>query len=175
MRRVPSVSTEKNATPPPAPDTATRAVSTCSKCGALNSGKSSCCGRGGAWVGKCAKKVNGEFSYTWSEGIQSCQTESECECLSGHVACSCIACAPTWQPANTLCTSTEPSIAPVTKAPTSTCPKCGTLKSGKSSCCARGGSWYEECGSADSSKFDHSWGEGIRACEGESKLKCIYD
>ena len=31
------------------------------------------------------------------------------------------------------------------------------------SCCARGGSWFKTCG--DGQQSDHTWGEGIRACE----------
>ena len=59
----------------------------CSKCGILKSGKSSCCGRGGSWFGKCANKVNNKFSYTWSEGIESCQTESESAYASECMIC----------------------------------------------------------------------------------------
>ena len=45
------------------------------------------------------------------------------------------------------------------------CPKCGTVKkSGKRSCCARGGSWFNKCGDAGDTNFDHTWVEGIRAC-----------
>ena len=47
----------------------------------------------------------------------------------------------------------------------SLCPKCGIIKkSGKASCCARGGSWFENCGSAGNTKLDHTWKEGIRVC-----------
>ena len=47
------------------------------------------------------------------------------------------------------------------------CSKCGIAKkSGKFSCCARGGSWFKNCGDAADSKFDHTWAEGIRACQG---------
>ena len=61
-----------------------------------------------------------------------------------------------------------------TKVPTmsslsavSECVKCGTTrKSGKRSCCARGGNWFKNCGDAGDTKFDHTWSEGIRACEG---------
>ena len=45
------------------------------------------------------------------------------------------------------------------------CPKCGTVrKSGKLSCCARGGAWFEKCGGAGHSNFDHTWVEGVQAC-----------
>ena len=47
------------------------------------------------------------------------------------------------------------------------CPKCGVAKkSGKRSCCARGGAWFENCGDVSDTQFDHTWAEGIKACEG---------
>ena len=43
----------------------------CSKCGVIkNSGKRSCCARGGAWFKNCGDK---QFDYTWAEGIQACE------------------------------------------------------------------------------------------------------
>ena len=46
------------------------------------------------------------------------------------------------------------------------CPKCGTAKiSGRLSCCARGGAWFHNCGDSNDSNFDHTWVEGIQACE----------
>ena len=48
------------------------------------------------------------------------------------------------------------------------CPKCGIAKiSGRLSCCARGGAWLRKCGDAGDSNFDHTWIEGIRACQSE--------
>ena len=48
----------------------------------------------------------------------------------------------------------------------STCVKCGIIKkSSKLSCCALGGSWFGKCGSAGNSGYDHTWQEGIRACQ----------
>ena len=45
------------------------------------------------------------------------------------------------------------------------CFKCGTIKkSGKLSCCARGGSWFKNCGDSGDSKFEHTWVEGVQAC-----------
>ena len=45
------------------------------------------------------------------------------------------------------------------------CTKCGiTKKSGKMSCCGHGGSWFGNCGSAGDTKFDHTWYEGLQAC-----------
>ena len=49
---------------------------------------------------------------------------------------------------------------------TPVCPKCGTSKkSGKRSCCARGGAWFKNCGDEDDLKFEHTWFQGIQACE----------
>ena len=46
------------------------------------------------------------------------------------------------------------------------CVKCGVVKkSGKRSCCARGGAWFKNCGDAGDTKFDHTWTEGVHACE----------
>ena len=45
------------------------------------------------------------------------------------------------------------------------CIKCSTIKkSGKLSCCARGGAWFKNCGETGDTKFDHTWVEGIQAC-----------
>ena len=47
------------------------------------------------------------------------------------------------------------------------CSKCGTImKSGTLSCCARGGAWFQKCGDAGDTNFDHTWVEGIQACKG---------
>ena len=55
---------------------------------------------------------------------------------------------------------------------TSTCPKCGTTKLGKLSCCAADGAWVHHCGDdGDGSKFDHTWKEGVLACEGAAILR----
>ena len=46
------------------------------------------------------------------------------------------------------------------------CLTCGTMKkSGKLSCCGRGGSWFGSCGVAGNTKLQHTWHEGIQACE----------
>ena len=45
------------------------------------------------------------------------------------------------------------------------CPKCGTAKKpGKSSCCVRGGTWFKKCGDAGDTNYDHTWFEGMQAC-----------
>ena len=47
------------------------------------------------------------------------------------------------------------------------CSECGIIrKSGKMSCCSRGGSWFGNCGSPGDAKFEHTWHEGIQACDG---------
>ena len=67
-----------------------------------------------------------------------------------------------------FCVFTLFTCEPATTTPTSgSCPECGAIqKSGKASCCARGGSWFENCGSAGNRRFVHTWYEGIRACKG---------
>ena len=58
------------------------------------------------------------------------------------------------------------------------CPKCVVDKSGKPSCCARGGAWFNKCGDASDTQFDHTWAEGIQACKSkicsEFKLSVMY-
>ena len=66
--------------------------------------------------------------------------------------------------------STEASTATSTSVASSTqCPKCGlSKKSGKRSCCSRGGAWFNKCGDAGDSRFEHTWVEGIQACQSKS-------
>ena len=69
-----------------------------------------------------------------------------------------------------------PAEAPTTTSASATggkrCPKCGKgKKSGKLSCCARGGAWFQKCGDGDDSKFDHTWMEGIQACNSGSPFR----
>ena len=48
----------------------------------------------------------------------------------------------------------------------SSCLTCGAIKStGSLSCCARGGSWFGKCGGSGKIKRQHTWQEGIQACE----------
>ena len=60
---------------------------------------------------------------------------------------------------------------PTTRKPIgAVCSKCGVVKTtGTLSCCARGGDWFNNCGNVGDSKFDHTWAEGTKACDG----KCI--
>ena len=54
---------------------ATTIIGACSKCGEVtDSGKSSCCTPGGDWFGDCGGDgdFNGNYSHTWSEGIEAC-------------------------------------------------------------------------------------------------------
>ena len=56
----------------------------------------------------------------------------------------------------------------------SECPRCGAIaKSGKTSCCGRGGSWFKNCGGVGSTKFQHTWYEGIQACKARSQSKTV--
>ena len=60
----------------------------------------------------------------------------------------------------------SPLAVPTRTIVSSICPKCGEMKkSGRGSCCARGGAWFKNCGDAGDTQFDHSWSEGIQACE----------
>ena len=54
---------------------ATTAIdSVCPECGmAKKYGKSSCCGRGGSWFGKCGSVGDANLGYTWYEGIRACK------------------------------------------------------------------------------------------------------
>ena len=52
-----------------------------------------------------------------------------------------------------------------TKSTSNRCSKCGTIKKYCTrSCCARGGAWFKNCGGDGDSSFDHTWNEGIQAC-----------
>ena len=47
---------------------------TCPRCGAKNdSGRSSCCGRGGAWFKNCGPPGDQDVDHTWLEGLQACK------------------------------------------------------------------------------------------------------
>ena len=49
----------------------------CRKCGIIKqSGKLSCCARGGAWFKKCGDAGDSNFEHTWVEGIQACKGKS---------------------------------------------------------------------------------------------------
>ena len=47
----------------------------------------------------------------------------------------------------------------------SVCLKCVTNRAGRSSCCARGGAWFKNCGDGGDTQFDHTWAEGLQACD----------
>ena len=44
------------------------------------------------------------------------------------------------------------------------CPACGRMKNGDNNCCGKGGSWHGKCGGPGDTKFEHTWGEGKKAC-----------
>ena len=49
----------------------------CPKCGlGKQSGKRSCCFRGGAWFKKCGAAGDSQLEHTWVEGIQACKSTS---------------------------------------------------------------------------------------------------
>ena len=71
------------------------------------------------------------------------------------------------------CTKTPAGT--TTTIPVSACPRCGIIvKSGKMSCCGRGGSWFKNCGGGNK-KRQHTWYQGIRACEVRSHSKTVID
>ena len=39
------------------------------------------------------------------------------------------------------------------------------------SCCIRGGSWFKNCGAAGNTKVEHTWYEGIQACNTRRQSK----
>ena len=48
------------------------------------------------------------------------------------------------------------------------CESCGAFKkTGQLSCCALGGTWFDNCGPDGDSNSDHTWLEGIQACQSE--------
>ena len=48
------------------------------------------------------------------------------------------------------------------------CSKCAiNEKSGLASCCASGGDWFQQCGEGDDANFEHTWTDGIDACQGK--------
>ena len=50
---------------------------TCLKCGSFrNSGKVSCCARGGSWFNECGDDDDTAFAHTWSDGIKACKSKS---------------------------------------------------------------------------------------------------
>ena len=53
--------------------TTTFTSSVCPKCGTMtNSGKLTCCSRGGSWFGNCGSAGQANAGHTWYEGIQAC-------------------------------------------------------------------------------------------------------
>lgn len=55
---------------------------------------------------------------------------------------------------------------------TPVCPKCTPIKkSGIKSCCGRGGSWFQNCGTTDNIKLEHTWYDGIQACKARGQSK----
>ena len=50
--------------------------SRCPKCSiAEESGKPSCCARGGSWFKQCGDAGDTKFYHTWAEGIQACKSK----------------------------------------------------------------------------------------------------
>ena len=55
------------------------------------------------------------------------------------------------------------------------CPSCGTTTDNEPSCCARGGTWFQKCGSKDDPDTEHTWNEGIEACKPRTVRGNIFD
>ena len=56
---------------------------------------------------------------------------------------------------------------PIATISSNTCSKCVTgMVSGRRSCCVQGGAWFGQCGDAGDADVEHTWEEGIKACEG---------
>ena len=61
---------------PTSPVTTTSASSVCLKCGTvMKSGKSSCCGRGGSWFGRCTSARDANLTHTWYDGVRVCTAQ----------------------------------------------------------------------------------------------------
>ena len=59
--------------------------SVCSECGTIKkSGRSSCCGHGGSWFGKCGSAGSTHHEHTWSEGSLACNTWSQSRIVFGQ-------------------------------------------------------------------------------------------
>ena len=71
---VPTLSTSAASTKSTAPPSMVAPLTPgCPVCGTLKqSGKQSCCARGGAWFGNCGNPDDDGVDHTWSEGIQAC-------------------------------------------------------------------------------------------------------
>ena len=55
----------------------------CSKCGTIkNSGKKSCCARGGSWFGTCGR--GGNSKHAWYEGIRACKPQGQSKTFIGQ-------------------------------------------------------------------------------------------
>ena len=65
--------------------TTTIAVSVCPRCGTIaESGRMSCCGRGGSWFKNCGGVGNAKLHHAWYEGIQACKARSQSKTVIGQ-------------------------------------------------------------------------------------------
>ena len=136
--------------------------STCPKCGVNKAGKRSCCFRDGAWFKNCGADGDTQFDHTWLEGGQACEGETLVDALAIFSRSTEHWTIVVFVPIS----SDDAKTTPIVKTSPSTCAKCGTKKkSGKRSCCYLGGAWFKKCGEESNQDFDHTWLEGIRACE----------
>ena len=66
----------------------------CPKCGSITqSGKRSCCARGGSWFKNCGDAGDSNAGHTWVEGIQACKCKSvSVQTLGATCALQCASC-----------------------------------------------------------------------------------
>ena len=140
------------------------------------------------WDVSCVNDMNGMFCEATGFTRTLCAAAwvhskaskiSMFEGSSGSISST--VCTPPQEPVTTLATQTrriltdreliahmvvKTAAISTTSAGANMCPKCGTFeKSGRVSCCAPGGAWYQNCGGADNRHVDHTWIEGMEACQ----------
>ena len=161
---------------------------------AKKSGKYSCCARGGAWFTNCGDAGDTQFEHTWAEGVEACESrlprDGVLRAVFVWISCHynrlswCLSPTPFKARVRSkvvlrhsfrfsLLTCVYPrclieASATAFRSVVSSngrCDKCGIIKkSGKYSCCAHGGAWFKKCGNVGAMKFDHTWAEGVEAC-----------
>ena len=162
----------------------------CPKCAMIDRlGKLSCCAPGASWYQNCGRTSGSAFDHTWAEGFKACKHQTEAmtpptttrpftvqtqakRITSEQPSTS----VQTTQAKATTATTTRPSTSVQSQAITvatpdvvPVCPKCAMLNA-LLSCCAPNATWYENCGTAGDSDFEHTWDEGLEACRNAERL-----
>ena len=151
------------------PESTTTSPVTCRKCGIDKYGYPSCCGFGGAWFKNCGDAGDSKFDHTWSEGIQACKGKRK------NAQTNCIHIITLDQIYCFSNSNTHVSAPTITKHSAAMCPTCGSDFFGNPSCCAPGGTWFHNCGWPGDSRFDHTWYEGVQACESKCSTRYCLD